>query len=538
MTERRGYILCLDGENLETLEGFIRRFNLSNLGRMLESGLGGALDPGLIPVTPPAWASFLTGTWFPRHGVTGFFRHDGRTHADRLVSSLDVVGETILTVADRQAARVICLNLPMTSPSPELRHGAVVSGFLTRDPSGFAAWPPGVRSRISAKIPGYQTILPTARREPGDRRSARLALLAEMVRRMHWRPMVLAELLAEGPPRLAIVHCQETDILHHAAWDIVSNPDSATHEEMEVIREVYEIADTLAGLLQDEIGEGGMGLLLSDHGGMETRWILQPNDLLASWGLATFLAGADGTLSRSDEFGMSLPVRTRRWFRRALGLNPPVEKGFRGELLNRELLLDWERTRLYVGVGDLACHFFRGDGPRMSDPETESVRQRLVQFRLPDGTPAFEAVLHRGEVFLQERASDDSLPLLVGVPAPGVFVSRRTGGGGTRAVDDPSQGTHRRLGMYCWTGPGVPRGRPESPMPIVDVLPTMLQALGLVTPDGLDGRPLTSVIGDAGRDAAAARRPLENPVLSTPERQGADEEEEIERRLRDLGYLV
>jgi predicted AlkP superfamily phosphohydrolase/phosphomutase len=534
VAERRAFVLCLDGENLELLDRFSREFGLAHLRRMLDEGRSGPLDPGLLPVTPPAWSSFLTGVGFPRHGVLGFLRHDPRSHRDSVVTFSDIRRETFLAAADRQGARVASVNLPMTSGPLCLRHGDVVSGFMVKDAEGARVWPEDLGRRIRARVPGYRTRLPSW--PPGtDDSLTRIGYLRECVRRMRWREAVLEEVLGATPPRITVVHCAETDILHHVAWDAVSSPKSVSDELRGLLREVYESADRIAGVLLGSVGEDGLGLVVSDHGGAAKTWVFQPNDLLAHWGYATLLDGADGTLSRPGEFGRGMAARARRFIRRRLLREPEVAgSGFRAETVDREILLDFRSTRLYVGIGDLACMFYGGDGPALSTQELEAVRRRLEDHRLPDGTKPLAQVLRGVDVFGRDPAWEGIAPLLVGVVTDGIHVSRRAGSGDAFQNRHLWEGTHRRLGMFCWRGPGVEPGTVTEPMDITSVYPTMFGAIGLHFPPGLDGRPLPGV---EPRPAAGSwdEAGLEPPIPAEAV-DSKEDDEEIRRRLRDLGY--
>lgn len=112
MKERRGFALCLDGENLELLEEFCGEFGLPNLSGLLERGRRGRLDPWINPLTPPSWTTFQTGTWFTRHGVLGFVQHDPDVHRDVLVRASQIRGESFLAAADRQGVPVISTARP------------------------------------------------------------------------------------------------------------------------------------------------------------------------------------------------------------------------------------------------------------------------------------------------------------------------------------------------------------------------------------------------------------------------------------------
>lgn len=328
---RPAFVLALDGENLELLERFVAAFDMPVLGGMLARGRRGLLDPWINPLTPPSWTSFLTGNWFPRHGIHGFVLHDPGTRRDSLARLADVRCETLLEALDRQGARTLVLNMPMTWPPPRLLHGSVVSGFDTPGRESPFAWPAALEGRIRERIPGFDASLPARRREGGAGVSRR-EYLEELLQRVRWRREVLGLLLREGVPRLAVVQVQETDILHHKAWDLLAGEGVPGGEEGRILRALYEEVDRLAGDLRGALGPEARGLVLSDHGGCAGRWVVQVNVLLAEWGFARPLEGADGSLARPEEVGTGVRARGVRLLRRVLGRPLTEEAGNASEV--------------------------------------------------------------------------------------------------------------------------------------------------------------------------------------------------------------
>lgn len=530
---RRGFILGLDGENLELLRAFVARYDMPNLGSMLENGRTGQLDPWINPLTPPAWSTMLTGTWFPRHGVAGFVLHDPATRKEKLARYTDIRDETMLTAADRQGAAVISLNMPMTSPPVELLHGTVISGF--DHPGGSAAFarPAAFQDRIRERLPDYDPMMPEKKFPEGER-EGRARYLGVLAKRVEERLTVLEAALAATPPTLAIVQCQETDLLHHCGMDLADDPDLATADEGMALREMYEGIDRIAARLLEYVGDDGLGLIVSDHGGIKGRAVVQLNNLLVEWGFATMIDGADGTLARPDEIGMKFGTRVKRRMRRALG-KPVVDEEGRiaaAAQVNREIHLHYASTRLYTGFGDHLGVLFRGDGKPLDSAEVEDLTRQLLDYRLPDGTTAFAEVLPGAEVFPDGIGVERIVPELVIVPEDGVFIGRRTGGK-TIVPYHEVVGAHRRYGVYCWAGSGVTSDSEAPVMPLTAVFPTMFNALGLSYPEGLDAAPFPGVADGEGE---ADLTPREAGEEQAPELT-AEEEEELRRRLTDLGYM-
>ena len=98
-------------------------------------------------------------------------------------------------------------------------------------------------------------------------------------------------------------------------------------------------------------------------------------------------------------------------------------------------------------------------------------------------------------------------------------------------------GMHRQHGMLLMKGPRIRQGV-HMPMPeITDLAPTILYAMDLPVPDDMDGRPLVEVFQDR-KQIVRSRIRSESGKESEDRKFSPAEDVEIEKRLRDLGYLA
>jgi arylsulfatase A-like enzyme len=74
---------------------------------------------------------------------------------------------------------------------------------------------------------------------------------------------------------------------------------------------------------------------------------------------------------------------------------------------------------------------------------------------------------------------------------------------------------------------------------IVDVAPTVLYGMGLPVPEDMDGRPLLEIFTSDYRAANPVRTapPVASDGVESRPVYDAEEVEEMERRLRGLGYV-
>jgi hypothetical protein len=126
-----------------------------------------------------------------------------------------------------------------------------------------------------------------------------------------------------------------------------------------------------------------------------------------------------------------------------------------------------------------------------------------------------------------------------------------------RDVTDEGEGMHRPDGIFLAWGPDIVAGCLTTQPVLADLAPTILYALSLPVPAGLDGRVLSEIFDPAymaahpvSVDQAAGADEVGGPVALPPATSGrladedlrqaiysAEDERLIRERLMGLGYL-
>ena len=101
-------------------------------------------------------------------------------------------------------------------------------------------------------------------------------------------------------------------------------------------------------------------------------------------------------------------------------------------------------------------------------------------------------------------------------------------------------GYHRMNGVFVINGPDVKPGGRIGDAAMVDLAPTVLHMLGVPVPESMDGRVLRELFErDPSGPANCARAPLVIPAAESAENAyTAEEEAQVQERLRELGYLA
>src|SRR2546428_4214398 len=122
----RVLVIGLDGASWTNLLPLAERGDMPTLRRFLSEGAWGNLDSTIPALTPPAWASLITGTNPGKHGIY-HFRHTtcGDYYARRLNASRDVHAPTLWQRLNQHGKRTGVFNVPMSSPVYP------VNGFIT-----------------------------------------------------------------------------------------------------------------------------------------------------------------------------------------------------------------------------------------------------------------------------------------------------------------------------------------------------------------------------------------------------------------------
>ena len=558
MTEktRKAIILGLDGATWDVLLPRVEWGEMPNLAALLQQGAWGGLRSTTPPFSAQAWVSLSTGKNQARHGVVDFWeRSPGAplTEHRTFVSSRLVRGETLWQTAGRHGRQVGVVNVPVTYP-PAPVQGYQVSGFLTPPDRPDYVYPAALAEEIEALVPGYKP-------DPFDPLGATQQQLVELADWMEKHEKVARHLMENHPVDLFFSVVQAVDHLQHLFWNSIASHSNGTYSPL--IDRCYTQADDILGHRLAQLDDHTTFFLVSDHGFGPARTWFHVNHFLLERGLLAHGevrgSGPGAVLAR---LGLT-PQKLRSLVRRLdlLGLRRRVGRLARvtvGRQLDGALArpIDWGQTQAVASSPASEGIFINlkgrePDGVVEPGEPYEALRDRLVAellaLRDPStGERVVQAVYRREELY--EGPFLDLLPDLVFDLGDGPYLaSDAPMAAGTLEPLPPDllQGRHRPIGVLAAAGAGIAAGQRIEGARIVDVAPTVLYALDLPVPDDMDGRPLVEIFDDEHRTSYPVRHApavettdltgFPTPVRST---EGDEEDEaEMERRLRGLGYI-
>ena len=441
----RVLVIGLDGGTFDLIEPWLEDGSLPELASLRAQGASGDLESVVPCLSPPAWATAITGCNPGKHGIFDFQR--------RLPGQLVTVSETsrtrrvpgIWAYFSAEKRRSAIINVPLTAPQEPLL-GYMISGFPHLQKTGYT-YPPELQQRLGGYILDEMNMSLATGREKEFRDDV---FAAERE-----RARVAEELLREGDWGLFWVVFTGTDRLQHYFWKFMDpahpmhSPEAAP-EWGGVIKDFWKTVDGYIGRLVDIAGENTTVVILSDHG-----------------------------------FG---PVY--RELRIQNLLRHPVNPG--EEPIRWTYSLDVDASSLYFSRKG------REPGGVLDDASyaaaREEVARRLLAFVDPEtGVHPVERIIKAEDEY--EGLYLDKAPDLIAIPAENYWI---TLGDESRDFTDPPTGLptftfsawHELNGMLIVAGPGVRRGANVTGAHLTDIVPTILYAAGNGIPPGLDGKVL------------------------------------------------
>jgi predicted AlkP superfamily phosphohydrolase/phosphomutase len=566
----RVLVICLDGATFDLLDPWMASGRLPGLKRFVDEGVRGALESVVPPITAPAWASFMTGKNPGKHGVYYFVNRGFKSGEATFVDSRSRRGRALWHFLGEAGKKVLILNVPTTYP-PEKVNGALISDFLTPPGSRDFAYPASLVGELEEKYGKYPLHLKTLTFSPGMSARNAQRLLKELRREARIKFDAAHYLLDKVDPDFCILHLLGTDRVQHELWSLF-DPEHPLHREdmrrscAESVIDYFAEVDGEIERLTSRFDEHATIFVISDHGFGPVRkvidlnvWLLENGYIQIRTGARSRIKGALWKRGLTKEKVTRIALRT--FFRYGAGIAARIpdasifksmlflaRHGDRGSLLFSFDDVDWARTKAYAPVGMGAIYInLRGreeQGSVAPGAEYESLKAEIVaRLRTLEDPITGERI--SAEVYPREEIYHgpylDRGPDIVFLPnQSGLFAGGMTGFFSNRWIFPNAAwpGHHRMQGILLARGGRCKRGARIEGARLIDLAPTILHVLGVSIPADMDGRVLTEIFDRTFVEArpVAYRPPEEDAQAALPFSQG--EEGEVQRRLKELGYLL
>jgi len=544
---RRVIIIGLDGATLTLAGPWMDEGILPNLAYIREHGVCGPLASTILPISGPAWTSFMTGKNPGKHSIYDFLKRRAGSYERRVINAADIDGRTLWEITGDKGRRVCVVNVPVTFP-PRPVNGVLVAGMLTPSTRSEFTYPRELAEELEQRFGPYRLSVTGGTISPGKEDE----FIADVEAVLNQREQTMLYLLSCEPYDLFVFVFFETDVMQHKFWGYQEHEDSPHRW---AIRWCYQRVDRAIGRLLERLDDNTSLFVMSDHGGGALDGIVLLNRWLMDQGLLRLKEGAGMRfkrwLSRNNPILKGYDLLLKMGWGKMSGIVP---RSLRLRVINAFVSLedvDWAQTRAYScgHFGQIFINLKGREPEGIVEPgaEYEALREEIIvglyEIEDPESRERIvDRVYRREEIYhgphLQEMP--DLLLLMGGM--------RYVSSSDQLGWDSPSlfapsiygdTGTHRLHGLFMAMGKGIRQGEVLEEASIMDVAPTALYAMGLPVPQDMDGRVLTGIFEPAFLTTHPIEYDEEEEKEPTKGRQGfsAQDERLVEERLRSLGYL-
>jgi len=544
-------IIGLDGATFDIIIPLVRDGRLPNIGRLMEHGCWGELRSTIPPVTPPAWASFLTGKNPGKHGLYGFYSFRDGDYKTTLTTSTAIRTRKFWDYLDQH--RICMIDVPMTYP-PEEINGCMISGMPVPSEESIFTHPPSLHTEMIREIGDYMI----DKQLSAMVRTSPIEALKHLYRYTQMRRDAALYLLdKKGPFDVFMIVFRGTDFIQHYAFKYLDveyreREPSLSEKLEEIIYQFYEKMDEYIGEMVRGMGEDSIVIIMSDHGAGPMKKRFYINRWLKGRG---FLGVKKG--KRKEAIGIGLKSVSDFFHRLHLPVTslfpPPIVRDLKipyPKLIKHppEEIVDWSKTKAFSNLnwtdGVIRINLKgREPGGIVEEGDYDRIRDEIIEglyeIKDPDtGESVIERAYKREEIYegpYLEHAPDI---VVLTKETSYVFGTSLEDGPLLERPPDPSPAPHRMNGIFIVSGPVIKDEGEIQGLNIIDVAPTILYLLDKPVPDDMDGR----VIKDAIRDEYIMAHPIRYINVQGVEvrreyKLGDEEEERLKESLRALGYI-
>lgn len=492
MSHSKLLIIGLDGATFDLIEPWATAGVLPTFAKLLSAGAHGQLRSVPNTDTAPAWATFATGLNPANHGLF----HERGWSADRRtlrpIRGADRQGRAFWRIASDAGQRVCIINVPFTYPAEPV-NGVLLAGIDAPgvDAPSFCYPPDFIRNvgdyRTESRI---QAAIKEDRPEDG---------LADAYAVAERRTEVLIYAMSQGDWDLAVIVYSVPDVMQHFFWyQMVTDTGAQRH----AIRDGYIFIEQQIERLMAHASDDTNLLIMSDHG---FGPICATPEHLAGWltqqGFTHTLDPAQRPWRRrliSSAYGWlrsRLSESQKAAMRHRLpGLRNRVESDV------RFAGIDWSTTTAYAGPSPyevwINCQGREPQGIVAPGADYERVREdlmaALLDWRDPETGSRRVRAVHRREEAYHGQYLDLAPDVTIEWNPEAAPLADTLEGNVSRFDAD-----HQPEGILLAVGPGIQAGVEIHGATLADLAPTILHLLGVPSPEPMDGRILTELLGSS-----------------------------------------
>jgi predicted AlkP superfamily phosphohydrolase/phosphomutase len=536
---RKVLLIGWDGATFDIIEPLVTQNRLPTIGFLMQNGVWGKLKSTTPPLTPIAWTSISTGVNPGKHGIYDAMAYFPGERKIGFVNATMRKVKPIWSILSDRGLKVGVMNVPVTYPPDEV-NGFVIPGMFTPDGLADFIYPSELQTEIENQFGKYMI-----ESKQDDNPSAYLKLLLEMI---DFREKVAAYLIDHYPSDFIFVTFIASDRVQHFFWEYLDTSHPEHQKYGEAIALVYERMDQALGRLLERVGSDATVAIVSDHGSgplssafFLNNWLIKNGFLYLKEDLCIAIEKSRSSRVRSDFVRFIKKVIPPP----ILSKIKPKSKGNLQEELNLFYqLIDWERTIAFSeGVAGGIYINPNTVKPEQDEKVFDTLIRGLYDVTDGNGKKVVKNVYRRDEIYNGNYVKNaPDLIVICGegyqIISPNEFLYFNKKYEDTLFIPHRWSARHEQYGIFMLKGPGVKKKIQIEDCRIIDVTPTLLYLMNEPIPEYMDGKVLNRAIEQ--------EYILKNPVCFTSEEITEDrvginlskeEEEEITKRLKSLGYL-
>ena len=512
---KRVLVIGLDGATFDLIRPLVNKGKMPNLARMGAEGISTELRSTILPLSPPAWTTFLTGKNPGGHGIYDFAKRVEGTYDFAPTTSMDMRSRAIWNAIEAQGGSSILVNVPLTYPPASFR-GFMLSGFPTPTERRDYTYPPGLLQELEKEFGSVNIHKPKVLYKKGRERE----ITDETLAITKQQTQVTKYLMGRIDWSLTVSVYDATDVLGHYFWAYLDpgHPkyDKRLAKEVEqMVEDIHVSLDEAIGEMTSAVGEDTLKVVMSDHGFGPVYYGVYVNNWLVSGNYMKFKKTIR-VRAKHFAFRNGLNVYNMLRVARRLGLVKSIESAYATRsyairLLNMISLgfqdVDWDKTRVYSAgnMGQLYLNLVgREPGgivkPEEAGPLVYELINKIKGLQDPaNGRTMFDMVFAGREIYSGPFSANG--PDVIFLDQKMVYAAHRMfelGSNSLVTLHPIYSGNHKMDGILFAEGRGVtPGSKPESKPNLVDLAPTILCYLGLRVPGEMEGQVISELSGGA-----------------------------------------
>ncbi|MCP4632223.1 MAG: hypothetical protein GY855_04800 [candidate division Zixibacteria bacterium] len=549
----RVLLLGLDGATFDLLLPLIEQGKLPCLKKILSLSAYGTLNSTIPCTTPVAWSSVFTGKNPGKHGIFDFWESYHFDQHRPLISLKSLKATPFWRILNSNDKVTILFNVPLTYP-PEPLNGAMISGMMTPSEESCFTYPSELKDDLLSKFPDYKVNIDIPQFDTEYYEDC-IGFLRAVEKSFKVRCDVLLYIMKNNRWDLLFAVFVLPDRIQHLLWKYIDPNDSRFRED-EKGRYIYDYAlrlfqmlDDMICILQGKLKESDYLFIISDHGFGGTEAYINVNTLLQNWDYLKFKKTILGKKAffRLWQFGDSrfakgvIPARVQRSIRAKIKRK---RSSFNSEL---EGIIDYGKTKaFFASIASQGIYINRRNS--LAEPSENSkeyrclrdnIRNNLKSLKLDrDGKALFDSILYPEEIYKGPYVKQ----------APDIILTARNYSylgrqhiGAPGIISDFSgkpNGFHRPNGIFIAYGPGITHNLRFDSANLKDIAPTVLYLNSCPIPADIDGKVLSGIFTENFLKDHSIKLGINiDPEDDCKGVFTADESEEIQKRLKGLGYI-